>query len=343
MNYTKSGLSNIKIFNYFLMVLLFFYSSYEISIRPLYSPDDTYSYYSFFNLLNVLGENYDGRFEFLFVKLTRISIYISENYKVYFAILFFCLNLFYIFLYREVKKTLLVNTSILLFFCFLFLSGWYYTSAVNGIRQGLATPLAILSVIYFTNKKYIKSLIFMTISAGFHLSTVLIIPFVFLTKIRYKNFVYVFALCALFYPIGVNELIVKFISDLLGIGLYESIKYYLDNGLKGWIGFHSILFIYSIFWFIIFHLSRRFVIKDKVIIFEKFIMIYGILCMIYFIFGFGNFSNRYAFTAWCFIPIVQYVFFQLLSINKTLKFCLSYFLLIISFFIFMLRIRLILS
>ena len=38
----------------------------------------------------------------------------------------------------------------------------------------------------------------------------------------------------------------------------------------------------------------------------KVLKIYMVLAMPYFIFGFGAFSNRYAFSAWFFIPLLQF-------------------------------------
>lgn len=339
----KSKVAFGEFFGFIFIFILLLVACYFVSTRPLNSPDDTYSYYSFLKSIRYLVGEYDGRFEILFVFITKLAVNLSENHYIYFGFLFVVLNLFYFILYLELSFNHLPKTHIIIFFSFLFLSGWYYTSSVNGIRHGLAAPLVIMSMLRFLNGKYISSVFLFIVSLGFHTSGILILPFYALLKIRYKTFSFIFFFVALFYPLGINEAMIKLLSDYSGIGVYEAVKFYLDDGLQGWVGFQYQLFLYSVFWFFLIHIGRRFTKPELIYFIERFNIVYGSLCMVYFVFGFGNFSNRYAFVAWCFIPILQYAYYEVVDVRNNIKQALVVFLLSISYSVFLLRLNLILS
>jgi hypothetical protein len=196
---------------------------------------------------------------------------------------------------------------------FLLVSAWYVTEVTNGIRQGIA--LSILYWAIFTqlrDSNYIKFLLLFFLSVSFHLSVLLTLPFFILIKLSLKGLSYIWLLTLFFYILGFNELIVATLSQALNIEIYDIIKYYgvsdvteLDSAR--WLGLQWDFLIYTVF-FGMLSMGVFFFKKNELINRESFafiIKVYLIMSLVYFVFGFGPYSNRYAVMAWFFLPFLQ--------------------------------------
>lgn len=228
---------------------------------------------------------------------------------------FFIALLISMLLYSSYKSVSIGNHihHDIFFVSFLLLSGWYITEMTNGIRQGIALSIlywAIITQLRFSN--YIKFLLLFFLSVSFHFSIMLTLPFLMLIKLSLKHLGYIWFLVLFFYILGFNELIVATISQALNIEVYDMIKYYsvsdvteLDSAW--WVGLQWDFLIYTVF-FGILSMGVFFLKKDELINRESFsfiIKIYLIMSLVYFIFGFGPYSNRYAIMAWFFLPFLQ--------------------------------------
>ena len=125
---------------------------------------------------------------------------------------------------------------------------------------------------------------------------------------------------------GINELVVKELSQAFNLPVYEYVKYFsLEKGAtEGGLyeGFIFSFFVYTLFWpiFLLFLLVIKFRLKSKVAnspnIYQL-IKIYLLFSLVYFIMGFGPFSNRYAFFAWFLVPYMQIIILNLtFSLNS---------------------------
>jgi hypothetical protein len=195
---------------------------------------------------------------------------------------------------------------VLFFFGFIFLSSWYITATTNGLRQGLALPFLYLSFSYLFSRKKIIAIFWFLISVSLHYSSFLVLPFTILAFFNFKFVVLIFCTLAFSYFLGFNELVVKEISDYSGFRVYENIKNYAGNS-DYQSGFQFDLFLYTIFWPIIIGLGLffKFFDDDGFKVVQRANHKYMILALPYFVFGFGAFSNRYAFICWFFIPFLQ--------------------------------------
>jgi len=128
---------------------------------------------------------------------------------------------------------------------------------------------------------------------------------------------------------GVNELVVKIISERLNLPIYQYVKYFsLEKGSENqggglYVGFNMSFFIYTLFWPVLLLIIQKFKsrFKNKLANFESIytlLKIYFLLSLVYFILGFGPFSNRYALFSWFLVPIMQIVIINL-SLNLNSK------------------------
>lgn len=289
-----------------VLCVFFFFLSIIIGWRGVEIGADTTQYISYYNsLFNNIGFYYEPFFEII----SRAIYYLGGDYNVYFLFLALLFNFFWIKNFNLLVDGFEIKNIVFNSFLFLILSilsSWYFTATTNGLRQGLSLIILYFCFFdYFINKNKMKFIVILFSSILFHYSTILFLPFILLFKIKNKiNFLIVIFILSFFYVLGLNEVIVKWISSLFGLDFYLNIKNYsnLEDNLEGsWVGFNLKLYLYSVFWIFLYlilsGLDKRFLL----------IKLYCILLCPYFVFGFGPFSNRYAFIAWLFLPFLQLV------------------------------------
>ncbi|QKF84323.1 EpsG family protein [Campylobacter ureolyticus] len=265
-----------------------------------------------------ISNNTYGRevgFEFL------INFFNFFNFSVGFFFGFICFFITTIY-YINSKKILFDKNNIsytLLFFALIFYSSWYINAIVNGVRQGISLSILHFACLYFlTEKKYLKFILFFIIAILFHYSTILILPFLFLYLFSFKKLVFLWIVISIFYILGFNEIIFMKITSLLNLeSVYFKIKDYSSYQIQ-YYGFNWDLFLYTVFP-IIFFLPFYFLKKN---LFDNFTInvfkLYMVLCFPYFIFGFSNYSNRYAVIAWFLYPLL--ILLTIRKINFKLNF-----------------------
>lgn len=323
---------NISLF--LISIVVFLFIGFVVANRGYLYNDDTYNYYFMF-------KNYglDFRMEMGFLFLIGIFTSLFDDYRIYFFILFFILNFFFYLSFNRLRNFDIddeiniypgVYLIILLSFCLM--SSWYYTVSINGIRQGISISILFYSITFFIVKKWRVFLLFYLISCSIHYSSILYLPFILLLNLKISKIEFLYFIFAIFYILGLNELIIRTVSNLLSLPLYTMISGYgSDMGYR--YGFQVDLFLYTVFWYMItgFLLrSRNFINKNFLL--EHLYKLYGLLSMAYFIYGFGGYSNRYAIVAWLLLPFLQMSIFMSLKVNITFKFILSLFLLIFSIY-----------
>lgn len=308
-----------------------FYALREVSVGA-----DTDNYISYFN--RVQEGNYDSRYEPLFSIVTVVSSYLSNSFYVYSALLFFLLSFAYFFSANKFSKDIALSvTESVVVFClltsFTVFSSWYFTAATNALRHGLSLAFLYVGLLAIYRRSYMFFVVFYIISIGFHYSAIMLLPFLitmgFLLHRSVKQFASVFLAVAILYPIGVNELIVRLISDISGFGVYEKISDFVGDDAR-WVGFQWEFFGYSLFWLFMLFLIRPFIKCEHLEAYDFLAKLYMFLLMPYMVFGFGGFSNRYAFIGWLFIPILQSFSVVMLKVGLPYKLLFAALLLMIA-------------
>ena len=296
-------------------------SAYFVIIRDLYGLNDTYQYYNFF--INVISNDgsYQGRFEPIFAAIAQTLRAFDADYKIYFFILYLMLiSLYYYSMYILVdRKNLILSLFTIIFF--LFISSWFLASSINGLRQGLALGFLYISLIYFfVKERKIVGCFLLLIATGFHYSMLLILPFYFLFNILNLNKNKVYLFLAILYPLGAYEKLMLLISNLTGIPIYRAISDYGSEVESYRNGFQLDLFIYTFVYYFMFKFLQGFIYQKYRKNYSILIQIYALLTLVYYIFGFANYSNRFGYIAWALIPIIQSYLFVYLNVSSLIKF-----------------------
>lgn len=287
-----------------------------VSTRNIDIGADTVRYIEHFNNIGVNG--FDTKYEPGFTLIAIITHFFYSSYEAF----FFLISLLITLSMQRIFNTSVMDSTItpgnrffysLLFHTALFFSSWFYVAIANGLRHGLALPFLYFALYEaFYNKRYIRSFLFFSISFSFHVSSILIVILLPLFYFSNVSLFYIWFCLAFTYIIGWNENIVKIVSDVSGLGVYEFIKYYSlqkdGSGVAKYAGFDPRFVIYTIFWPILYYLLlifRRRKSIDRNCRKDFFVRMYIILSCLFFIFGFAPFSNRYAFFSWMLVPIMQ--------------------------------------
>src|SRR5690606_10946488 len=112
-----------------------------------------------------------------------------------------------------------------------------------------------ISLYFFVfHKSLWKSALLFVLSVSFHYSSFLVLPFVILALLNLNKVLLAWLALAAGYIIGLNEIVVKTVSDLTGFSVYEQIKFYsVDIGDAGrYDGFIWGFFLYTVFWPVLF-------------------------------------------------------------------------------------------
>jgi len=294
---------------------------------------DTENYIRHFYQSSIANEIYN-RFEIGFSLLMQLFSKTISSVEVFFSFVAFTITLTYMHTFRKIYSKCFFDeipsmTVMTIFFSLLLFSSWYITSTTNGLRQGLSLVFLYWAFVeLFYNSKKFKFIILFIIAISFHYSALLTIPFLLLHYLRFRLVFFIWVLTGLGYMTGANELGVKIISDTLNLPIYEYVKYYsLEKGSENqgggmYEGFIMSFFIYTLFWpvllLIILKIKCRF--KSKLANTENIytlLKIYFLLSLVYFIMGFGPFSNRYALFSWLLVPVMQIVIINLsLNLNS---------------------------
>lgn len=306
-----------------VLIILSFFISILTGYRLSHVGKDTEAYQNHFYNSSIVDGLYD-RFEIGFALLMQFFSKAMLSVELFFTFVALIVTLTYTHSFKKIYSKCFrdrnPNKSVLVvYFSLLLISSWYYSATTNGLRQGLSLVFlywASVELFYFDKK--LKFIGLLGIAITFHYSAILIAPFLLLHSIRFRYVFIVWALLAYGYMIGLNEIAVKAISNSLNLPIYEYIKYYsLEKGLEErggglYEGFILSFFLYTVFWPALLLLVVKIKLSYKNPIAERnniytLLKIYFFLSLIYFVLGFGPFSNRYAFFSWFLIPIIQIV------------------------------------
>lgn len=301
-----------------LTTIIFVTGSRDLSVGT-----DTIAYLEIFR---IIAAGYETRFEYGFVGIVKFISYFTLSPFIYFSVFTLIVLASYILLYFTIidwRWGERENSDLFLILGLLLSSSWFVVAVINGLRQGMSLPWVYLSLFLLIRKKYFYSGISFLISAGFHLSVFSLIPFFILLILKRIWLFSLFFLAAIFYPLGINENIIRLVSSLLGVPVYEFIASYgIESGL--WVGFQLDLYVYSVFWLILFLCLEGFI-KDKYI--EKWqvlVNMYGVLLLPFFVLGFGGFSNRFGYIAWFFLPACCAAFIIWSKFSVRIKFFMGF-------------------
>lgn len=199
---------------------------------------------------------------------------------------------------RDELKYFFISASLILF------SSWFFTFSTNALQQGLA--LSIFYFAWFGGIKKLKAFgLIIMLGYFIHSSAYLLLPIPLLIQISGFKLLSIAILSIVGYWSGINELIIKSVSEMAAIPLYEFVKNYTlrsNGGVGQYVGFNWKFVAYTIIWPVLIFIFQRFSLINKKE--GEFLLRTYLLAALPFLWlGFGPFANRFALIAWWLVPV----------------------------------------
>lgn len=193
---------------------------------------DWTSYMSLFNYAQVSTTSYinEVKTDCLFHYITAFIAKYMGGYSLYVFLIFFVS--FFMKFYVIKKFSNNVSFSMLIY-----LSGLFIIFDINGIRQGLALSIIMLSLIFIYKRELLPFLLCILISFFIHTSSLIFLPFYFLSQIKLSNkqyALYSFILIAL--SITCSYLVITYVPGILehlSDSYSNKMVYYGDSDIYG--------------------------------------------------------------------------------------------------------------
>jgi hypothetical protein len=219
---------------------------------------------------------------------------------------------------------------------FVFSSNFYLTALINGIRQGMAAPFIFLGAMFFLQRRWLWFGLVLIVAISLHKSSIMYFSFFPLLIFKARTSAITLVVAAFFYWTGLSETIVHEASRLTNVPIYTMIVEYSDTGLYE--GFNIFFFLYSLLPLAVMAIGRGVTGRVLESGFSTIsFRIYSVLILPYLFFGFSGYANRYAFTAWLFLPVFLGSFVYSMFKKDEILFLVSYLTVHISILYFIIK------
>ncbi len=181
-------------------------------LRSQYVGTDTFSYVKMFTK-NIFDEEIEYGFKLLIKTIQTLT----SDYPIFLSLVA-CVQYFTLLFFLK-KYSADISFSLLLF-----LSLGFFFFYLSGMRQSIAISLFLISLHFFNQESYIKSLFFFILATSCHTTVLLFFPILLISKYIYFNSKLVYVLVIISILIGVSGKVdVPNLLDSLGLyNLFQS-------------------------------------------------------------------------------------------------------------------------
>jgi len=236
-NYYHNNKKN-KIIEITLIILSILPLSVISGLRKGLGTDYYYTYFhSFYGIM--AGKRHFSR-EPLFYYLNKFIQLFSTNAQWIFVFTSFIFTTFLVLSTLRMSKNWAISILIILL-------GNYYFVSLNNVRQACAMSIATYAFSFACDRKYIRTIIFASLSIGFHSSAIILIPIYIICGIKnIEKYCYIIILILLgFTPLYIP--LINQITNLVGYNAY--FEEYNSLPLLEYIGIYGFLFLLTILYY----------------------------------------------------------------------------------------------
>ena len=322
-NKEKNISSDILIF--FLILPIIVALSFQLGFRDPSFGADFQGYLNFYlEIAQYQHPLKPGEYGFFFLSLLGNWAGISAN--CFFAILSLFQFLLTFLMFKKLSTILFVSNIQQKTFLYVALattifSPFFWSGLTNVIRHALAVPFVVLSLCYFLNSQYAKSLLLLTLATMFH-RTSIVFGFIGIIFLKSGSFSWkVFLLAIIFYVTKFTDNFMMILEGFTKIPVYSLVmEYGRGSGYKAGFRFDFLLFTLFPLFFAYFlkHMLRIASKKQETDTFAgltALLSLYASLVTPFLLFGYAAYSNRWLFTAWALLPAFP-AYFAALFVNK---------------------------
>lgn len=256
-----------------------------------------YAYHQF------LGGPVETRYEPGFVLVTRLVSALGVDLQVYQCVLFGLLLVMAVLASRRYFDYLGGTRGHLTFLSaslmFLLVSPMFVNASINAVRQGLASLPVFIALLAFQQRQWRAFFIYGAIGTCFHYSALVYLAFAPLLLFNLKLVRIVAILGFIAYCSGLTMIVVRAALP----AVYSAVMDY-ELGSKYKSGVRIDFAVFSIFWYLLPFLASGLMRKPYNTRLKDSATVYLVMLLPFFMLGWGNFSNRYLFSAYLAISLM---------------------------------------
>ncbi|MEA3406389.1 MAG: EpsG family protein [Pseudomonadota bacterium] len=302
----------------FLIVLLsfLFVSVFVVLVgqRSEFLGTDTRVYRAMYELVKgcqCLIHKVEPGFDYLMFSLARLHLSTTQYLAVVSAIQFV------LTIYVAKRMALFLNYHqvqtmkwMLIFMTLMLISPFFMGAQINVLRQSISVLFVLLVAISLLQGRYYQSLLWALFAISFHTSALMFLAFLSGVFLSFNLVVGLSLILFTLYIAGATEILIEMLSSASGLSIYQAISGYrtdaeYENGVR--IEFA----IFSIFPLALYFIAQQLDVIHKtqwLARLKPVLKVYLLLLIPFWLFGWANYSDRFAWSAWFAMPLFLTVF-----------------------------------
>lgn len=205
---------------------------------------------------------------------------------------------------------------LLIFMLLMLLSPFFISAQTNVLRQAVGGLFLFLAALSLLQARYIPLIIWAFLAANFHATTMLYMVFMAGLLLSFNIVAGISLALFVLYITGASQLLIELLSHLSGLPIYQTINDYSNNDSYNR-GIRFDFAVFSIFPLALYFIAQWLDVhhKDQWLARLRFTLkLYLLLLIPFWLFGWANYADRFAFYAWFAMPLVLTIFiFPLLN------------------------------
>lgn len=285
-----------------------------IGTRDVSVGTDTSSYLEYYHRVQSC-RCLDGRFELGFKVLTLLIAITGASATTYLSILAGLLIVLTWAFLKNLSSLVRFNSAVrwkvrLAVLACVLISPFFFQGSVNVLRHGLSAFFLLNATILMLRGKWFGATTSAVLSVLFHRTALLylvVLP-LFLT-VRARRYKMLFAisllLLAIAYGLGFTEELTRRIPPIAGMNVHQMFAEYRAFAVHYTSGVRMDFLLFSVGWFVLGLVASKYIVPPIYRpLYEDVVNLYGVFLIPFFLFGWGNYSDRLLFVPWQLIPAV---------------------------------------
>lgn len=250
-------------------------------------------------------------FDYLMLSMARLHLSTSQYLAVVSAIQFgltiYVAKRMAIFLnYQQVQSI----KWVLIFMGLMLVSPFFMSAQVNVLRQSISVLFVLLVAISLLQGRYYQSFLWALLAISFHTSALMFLVFLSGVFLSFNLIVGLSLILFILYVSGATEILIDMISSASGLSIYQAISgYRTDADYQS--GVRIEFAVFSIFPLVLYFIAQQLEVTHKtqwLARLQPVLKVYLLLLIPFWLFGWANFSDRFAWSAWFAMPLFLTVF-----------------------------------
>ncbi|MDX1347439.1 MAG: EpsG family protein [Thiomicrorhabdus chilensis] len=268
-------------------------------------------------------------FDYLMLSMARLHLstpqYLAVVSAIQFGLTIYVAKRMALFLnYQQVQSI----KWVLIFMGLMLVSPFFMSAQVNVLRQSISVLFVLLVALSLLQGRYYQSLLWALFAISFHTSALMFLLFLSGVFLSFNLVVGLSLILFTLYVSGATEILIEMFSSVSGLSIYQAISGYRTDAVYQ-SGVRIEFAVFSIFPLVLYFMAQQLDVIHKtqwLARLQPVLKVYLLLLIPFWLFGWANYSDRFAWSAWFAMPLflTVFVFPVLHKLSAALLFLLAF-------------------